>query len=135
MNNGSSAFNTRKNKNWGIAVLLSGLVGFLGIDRFYLGCIVSGVFKLLTLGGLGIWAFIDHIILLAGGKLCEGYKYVPGPWEGTQNLVLGILSLVLTFVLPLILYAVGKAAKDKYTAYKKEKFASEQLKKMMGHHA
>lgn len=44
---------------WGLAVFL----GNLGVDRFYLGKITSGVFKLLTLGGFGIWTFVDVVIL------------------------------------------------------------------------
>lgn len=44
---------------WGLALLL----GNLGVDRFYLGKIVTGIFKLLTLGGFGIWTFVDVIIL------------------------------------------------------------------------
>ncbi len=50
------------------ALLLSVLVGGLGVDRFYLGYTGLGVLKLLTLGGCGIWSLID-LILIATGKL------------------------------------------------------------------
>jgi TM2 domain-containing membrane protein YozV len=30
-------------------------VGFLGVHRFYTGRPISGIFMILTLGGLGIW--------------------------------------------------------------------------------
>ncbi|GAA1735496.1 NINE protein [Aeromicrobium alkaliterrae] len=50
------------------ALLLSVLIGGLGIDRFYLGYTGLGIAKLLTLGGCGIWSIID-IILIATGKL------------------------------------------------------------------
>lgn len=46
--------------------LLSLFLGVLGVDRFYLGKIGSGVAKLLTFGGLGIWYLIDLIVILAG---------------------------------------------------------------------
>ena len=49
------------------AVLLSFLLGGLGVDRFYLGRVGSGIAKLLTLGGLGIWAFIDFTRIVFGG--------------------------------------------------------------------
>jgi hypothetical protein len=48
-------------KKYMTAVLLSFFLGFMGIDRFYLGYTGAGVGKLLTLGGCGIWALIDLI--------------------------------------------------------------------------
>jgi TM2 domain-containing membrane protein YozV len=51
-----------------VAILLSIFFGGLGIDRFYLGYIGLGILKLLTLGGCGIWALID-LILIATNKM------------------------------------------------------------------
>ena len=48
------------------AFLLCFFLGFLGAHRFYVGKIGTGVLQLLTLGGLGIWALIDCIIILVG---------------------------------------------------------------------
>jgi len=55
-------------KQFIVAILLSVLVGSLGIDRFYLGYIGLGILKLLTGGGCGVWWLID-IVLIATKKL------------------------------------------------------------------
>ena len=50
------------------AIILSALLGGLGVDRFYLGYTGMGVLKLLTGGCFGILWIID-IINIASGKL------------------------------------------------------------------
>ena len=50
------------------ALILSILLGELGIDRFYLGYTGLGILKLITAGGFGIWWLID-LILIATGKM------------------------------------------------------------------
>lgn len=50
-------------KSYVVALLLSFFLGYLGVDRFYLGHTGIGIAKLLTLGGCGIWALIDFILI------------------------------------------------------------------------
>ena len=57
-------------KDWTTLLILSVLLGGLGVDRFYAGHIGLGVLKLLTLGGCGIWSLID-IILVAIGNFTD----------------------------------------------------------------
>lgn len=54
------------NKDYTTAVILSWLLGVLGVDRFYLGYTGLGILKLLTFGLCGIWALIDAILITLG---------------------------------------------------------------------
>jgi len=55
-------------KTFTTTLILSILLGSLGVDRFYLGYTKLGILKLITLGGCGIWSIID-IVQIAQGKL------------------------------------------------------------------
>ena len=48
------------------ALLLCFFIGILGVHRFYVGKVGTGILQILTLGGLGIWAFIDLILIIVG---------------------------------------------------------------------
>ena len=63
-------------KNKMVALMLSVFLGWIGIDRFYLGYAGSGIAKMCTFGGLRIWWLID-ILLIAAGSL----KPSDGNWS------------------------------------------------------
>jgi TM2 domain-containing membrane protein YozV len=48
------------------AFLLCFFLGVFGAHRFYAGKIGTGILQLVTLGGLGIWALIDFIMIVIG---------------------------------------------------------------------
>ena len=53
-------------KSWLTTLLLSIFLGGLGIHRFYVGKIGTGIAMLLTGGGCGIWYIIDLIMIAMG---------------------------------------------------------------------
>ena len=40
--------------------------GWLGVHRFYVGKVGTGIIQLFTFGGFGIWMLIDFIMIVVG---------------------------------------------------------------------
>ncbi len=57
---------TTSDKSWSVTLILSIFLGFLGVDRMYLGSIGLGVVKMLTGGGYLVWWIVDIVLLLQG---------------------------------------------------------------------
>ena len=57
---------TKSDKDFVATLLLCFFLGGLGVHRFYVGKIGTGIIQLITLGGFGIWALIDLIIIAVG---------------------------------------------------------------------
>ena len=53
-------------KQFMITLLLALFAGGFGAHRFYTGHILFGVLQFFTLGGCGIWALIDIIMIVTG---------------------------------------------------------------------
>lgn len=47
-------------------LLLCFFIGFMGVHRFYVGKIGTGLLQLVTFGGLGIWTLVDFVMIVVG---------------------------------------------------------------------
>jgi len=80
--------------------LFSLLLGWLGVDRFYLGKIGTGIAKLLTLGGLGFWSLADLIVTLAGKQTDKNRRPLAGY---AQHKKVAVLVTVVLLVVNLVI--------------------------------
>ena len=53
-------------KSWLATLLLCFFLGGLGVHRFYVGKIGTGILQIVTIGGLGIWVLVDFIMIAIG---------------------------------------------------------------------
>ena len=67
----------KSDKDFLATLLFLIFLGTLGIHRFYVGKIGTGILMLITFGGFGIWWLVD-LILLATGNFTdkEGNKVI-----------------------------------------------------------
>jgi len=84
-----------KKRNYLLTLQFSIFCGMFGVDRFYLGKIGTGILKLLTFGGFGIWYLIDVFRTFynsqkdINGQPLEGQEYVDPAMLGLLTVFLG----------------------------------------------
>jgi TM2 domain-containing membrane protein YozV len=61
--------------NWVLCLVMSVVFGALGVDRFIMRKVGTGILKLITFGGLGIWWLVD-VILIATKHEYKNVKWV-----------------------------------------------------------
>lgn len=101
-----------KRKSQIVAFALSVCFGMLGFDQFYLGFPITGTFKLLSLGGFGIWWAIDFIRIGSAPVYAGQYKVAADlpHW--------GFVLVVVTFAM-LIGFTAAFVIVSQYRAQKK----------------
>ena len=53
----------KRKVNWVLTLVMAVIFGALGVDRFIMGKVPTGILKLITLGGLGVWWLVDLILI------------------------------------------------------------------------
>jgi len=61
--------------NWVLTLVMSIIFGWIGVDRFIMGKVGTGILKLCTFGGLGVWWLID-VILIATKYQFKNIKWI-----------------------------------------------------------
>ncbi len=90
-------------KSQSTTFILSFFLGCFGIDRFYLGYTGLGILKLVTCGGLGIWALIDTILVAVGSmRDANGMALAREPMVGTP-----VKTQTATYILAWLLGIFG----------------------------
>ena len=64
----------KKSKSKTTAYVFWLFLGALGGHRYYAGDVIRGIFMTLTLGGLGIWSFID--VFFIGSRIEEANENI-----------------------------------------------------------
>lgn len=125
---------TKSTKSGNTTLLLALFLGIFGIHRFYVGKIGTGILMLLTLGGLGIWALIDIIVIACGNFTDKSGQYLnftrdAKPSAPKITMVIGIALLSLLTLVSLIIASVffatsglTDAAREQLTALRQQDY-------------
>lgn len=99
----------RPGKSFVVTWLLALLVGMLGADRFYLGKVGTGLLKLVTCGGAGVWALVDLVLVLTGSQRDKQGRPLAG-YPERRTMAWGVTAAFLA--LGLVVGACGAAVSE-----------------------
>lgn len=87
--------------------LLALLLGYWGADRFYLGYFGTGIAKIVTFGGFGIWWLIDVILSLLNKRTEKDGTPLANYESGKKPaLIISIVYVAMAVVLPILTFVI-----------------------------
>jgi hypothetical protein len=104
----NALINTSKPQDFLSTVLFAWFIGCFGIHRFWTGHYAIGVAQLLTLGGCGIWAYID-LILICFNKFRDSEGRELRDYNSNLGIVIFVLSLIPLVLILLCLLGIFSA--------------------------
>ena len=109
----SSYSNYGSDKSWGILVVLSILLGWLGADRFYAGRWGLGILKILSMFvGVGtIWYVIDVVLAIIGKQEDDCGDYISGGISSGCISKIVVTAIVAVIAIAVVVSAVPDARK------------------------
>lgn len=107
-----------KNKSFITTILLATFFGILGFDRFYLRKNLSGLIKLVTLGGLGFWAMIDWLTIISNHATTIDNQYLEGYSPKTVKIAVIIFSIWVIAWTALAAYIILQSTTNPINIYR-----------------
>ena len=97
--------NESKPQEFLVELILCWFLGCFGVHRFVSGNIAIGICQLLTLGGCGIWVYIDFI-LICFNKYKDSEGRLLAKYDKNIGIVCFVLSLVPLFLILLCIIGI-----------------------------
>jgi TM2 domain-containing membrane protein YozV len=97
-------------KSYLTAFLLSLFLGWLGVDRFYLGYIGTGILKIITFSGFGIWYLIDLVTIFTNHKKAKDGTSLKGYLENKKTATIIFIMLFLIDLALALYYLIAIAS-------------------------
>ena len=111
----SSPQTKESNRSYIVTWLLAYFLGIFGADRFYRKMIGLGFLKLITLGGFGVWSFIDWLMTGFGqprdknGMLLKGFTKNRKKMQTVTAILLALSFLVIPVALLVLVFTAVPA--------------------------